>query len=129
MTQQEPIMTQTRKYYAFFLPDFNHNSEPHWIELPEEVTTLATAQSYVGRFMSGLPTPEIFRTVDDGDKKVAARKDAAGKWKVALENPEADDSDQYTNDQFQYVLEGRLVSKEDFFKYGFKHEKVEKNRE
>lgn len=29
--------------------------------------------------------------------------------------------DKYANDQTQYHLNGKLVSKEDFYKYGFRH--------
>lgn len=128
----------TRKYYVKVPAAFSYSGEPYWKELCQvenvpaaptpliaQAKTLSHAQYYVEKFFAGLSEPEIAVSINGGDKTVVSKKNKEGKWEVVLHQKriKVADSNPYANDQIQYHLGGKLVSQEDFFKYGFRHEK------
>lgn len=115
-------MTTTRKYYLFIPAELRFEGVPLWQELLD-VKTLAAAQYYVEEVFGGHLEYEIGVSINGGAPISVAEKKAEGQWQVA--HGDHSDNNLYANDQNKYHHNGGLVSREDFFEYGFKHEKKE----
>jgi hypothetical protein len=112
-------MTPTpRKYYVRVPADFSDTGGCYWQEL-HDVETLTHAKHYVDRIFGGLKEAEIWASRNGGIIKVVAKKDEEGKWGLVYSSkPETKRAN------FHYHLSHNVrVSKEDFYKYGFQHEK------
>jgi len=114
-------MTTTKKYYALIPPALSHDGQPYWLGLGK-AETLTSAQSYVDHFLGGL-IAEVWVSINGGGKTLISTKNKEGNWIVVCQGKK-DADDLYTNNQIHYHHNGRLVSKEDFYKYGFQHEKT-----
>jgi hypothetical protein len=116
----------TRKYYVMIPAAFSYNGEAYWQEL-RGVKSQTAATYYVDRKFAGLTEAEIGMSVNEGEITVNWKKNKEGKWEIVLyqqsRSNESAGNDPYATDHVQYHHKGKLVSKEDFYKYGFQHEK------
>lgn len=113
------MTTTSKKYYALVSSNFSYSGRAYWLEL-HEVKNRRAAQLYVDLNLGGLTDAEIAVSINDGYKRIVSKKNEQGKWKAVYKRKNA--SDKYANDQTKYNLNGELVSKEDFYKYGFLHD-------
>ena len=108
----------TRKYYVMVPASHSYNGEPYWQEV-HDVKSLTAAQHYADLKFAGLPEVEIGVSTNEGEITVNSKKNKAGTWDLVLYQESREDSSPHANDQIQYYLDGKLVSREDFYKYGF----------
>lgn len=108
----------TRKYYVMVPPAFSYSGRTYWQELLD-VKSLTSAQYYVNHVFGGLTDAEIWTPGVGGVMKVASKKKADGKWKVVYDRKT--DAEDHPN--CHYHLSNLRFSREDFYKYGFPHEK------
>ncbi len=121
------MTTATKKYYVLIPSNFSDKGQTNWQEL-RKAKTLTSAQKYVDRVFGGLIEAEIWISCNNGVIKVASKKNVNGKWDVVYGG--TTDADDQNPSNFHYYLSINVqVSRETFFKYGFRHKKEQSSNE